>query len=115
MRRFKVEILASVLLLAVTVIPLAQVVGHDFVNYDDNVYVTENFLIQTPLDLDNVWTALTQTKRSGHWHPLTWISLSLDYNIYGLNPLGFHLTNLILHSLNVLLLFAVLRLGTNTV
>jgi Flp pilus assembly protein TadD len=55
------------------------------------------------------------TARTGNWHPVTWISHMLDCQLYGLKPAAHHLTNLLFHAANVLLLFALLRLGTGAV
>jgi hypothetical protein len=112
MTRYAQEILACSLLLLLTWLPLAQVLDHDFVNFDDNVYVTQNMDVQAGLNSDSVWWAMTETRRSSHWHPVTWLSLLLDYEWHGMMPRGYHLTNLLLHAANVLLLFALLRWAT---
>ncbi|MDD2365640.1 MAG: tetratricopeptide repeat protein [Desulfuromonadaceae bacterium] len=70
----------------------------DFVNWDDPLYVIENTGIRL-LDLQFIREAFT-TSYLGWWMPLTWISFSLDYQIWGLNPFGYHVTNIVLHSLN---------------
>jgi hypothetical protein len=101
------RILLSLALTALTVAVFHPVVGYDFVDYDDDVYVTNNLGVQGGLSLDGITWALTAT-RSNHWHPLTWMSLQLDVDLFGLSPRGFHLTNLVLHVANVLLLFVVL-------
>ncbi|HNL39122.1 MAG TPA: hypothetical protein PKH43_08310, partial [Saprospiraceae bacterium] len=49
------------------------------------------------------------------WHPLTWLSLELDYELYGLQPWGFHLTNLLLHTCNTLLVYVLFRWTTGAV
>lgn len=81
-----------------------QVNQADFINLDDPVYVTENFHIQSGITLDGIRWAFSTTYAE-FWHPLTWLSLMLDYQLYGLNAGGYHLTNLILHILSTLLLF----------
>ncbi len=85
-----------------------QVRNFDFVNYDDNKYVSENPHVLNGLTADNVIWAFT-TGFAEFWHPLTWLSLMLDRQFLGPNPAGFHLTNLILHIANILLLFMVLK------
>lgn len=72
-----------------------------FINYDDPAYVLENSLIRH-LDRNLFVTAFTQA-REGFWMPLTWISLAIDYQLWGLNPLGYHLTNIVLHTINTVL------------
>ena len=68
------------------------------------VYVTENSHIQSGITLDGIRWAFSTTYAE-LWHPLTWLSLMFDYQLYGLNAGGYHLTNLILHILSTLLLF----------
>jgi hypothetical protein len=82
--------------------------GCEFTNFDDSFYVTRNPQIMEGLSASGAWWALTTTYNS-NWHPLTWLSLQLDYQVYGLNPVGYHITNLLLHTANVVLLFWVLR------
>lgn len=83
-----------------------QVLSHGFVDYDDTMYVTANPNVQA--GLAGIPWAFTNTL-AGLWHPLTWISHMLDFQVYGLDPMGHHLTSLLFHVLNTLLLFAVLR------
>ncbi|GAB4483834.1 MAG: hypothetical protein OHK006_06260 [Thermodesulfovibrionales bacterium] len=76
-------------------------IRYGFVNLDDPVYVVRNEHIRS-LDLNLIeWSFTTLT--GGNWHPLTWLSLALDYAIWGLNPMGFHLHNILLHAANVFL------------
>src|SRR5262249_23436883 len=78
-----------------------------------DIYVTANPQVLAGLTKDSIRWAWTN--RIGFWHPLTWMSLQLDYEIYGLNPAGFHRTNLWLHAANGLLVFWVLRALTGSV
>ena len=104
-----------VLLLVVVVLIAYGTVWHfDFVNIDDDFYVTENAQIQQGLSLDSVLWAMT-TIEEANWHPLTWLSHMMDVQLFGLNPGGHHLTNLLLHIANVLLLFGVLQQMTGAV
>jgi protein O-mannosyl-transferase len=73
----------------------------DFVNFDDPDYVIENPAIRI-LDWEFITSAFS-TSYMGWWMPLTWISLAVDYHFWGLNPLGFHLTNILLHAINTAL------------
>lgn len=91
-----------------------QVGRFDFVNTDDEVYVTQNSRIQTGMLPEKIKWAF-QTTRAEFWHPLTWISLILDYQMYGLHAGGYHLTNLILHMLSTLLLFLLFSRMTGAV
>ncbi len=85
-----------------------QTLHHEFVNYDDPLYVTETPLVTGGLSLQAVQWAFSTT-RAGNWHPLTWLSLMLDGQLYGRQPWGYHLTNLLLHAATAILLFLVLR------
>ena len=101
----------SLLLAAATLALYYPVHHHPFVNYDDSVYVTENPHVQSGLDWDTVKWAFT-TYDAGNWHPLTWLSHTLDCQLFELHPAGHHDVNLLLHGLNVLLLFWVLQKAT---
>ena len=95
------------LLLAVAVV-FAQTARHEFVNYDDNVYVYENSHVRNGLTAAEIGWAFTSTLH-GHWHPLTSISHLLDYQLYGRWAGGHHLTSVLLHAATAVLLFLVLR------
>ena len=103
--------------IALTVVTLAvfwQVNQYDFINIDDNIYVTGNSHIQSGITLDGFRWAFSSTYAE-FWHPLTWLSLMFDYQLYGLNAGGYHLTNLILHILSALLLFWLFNRMTGTI
>jgi len=85
--------------------------SHGWVNYDDNVYVTDNSHIKDGLTWDTVNWALV-TYEAGNWHPVTWLSHALDFQLYGPDPAGHHQTNLLLHALNAAILFLVLLSAT---
>ena len=101
----------GILLVLATVALYYPVSGHPFVNYDDNVYVTDNEQVKSGLNWDTLQWAFTTTE-AGNWHPLTWLSHALDYQLFQADPAGHHNTNLLLHVFNVLLLFWVLRQAT---
>jgi len=97
------------LFLAIAVIVIYwQVNNHDFVYFDDNEYITENRHVQTGLTSGNITWAFT-TFHAANWHPLTWISHMLDYELFRLNPAGYHIVNLLFHMANTLLLFFILH------
>ncbi|HOX99777.1 MAG TPA: hypothetical protein PLJ49_11335, partial [Smithella sp.] len=81
-----------------------QVDQFEFINFDDNVYVSENVAVQTGLTKEGFLWAFS-TKYFGLWNPLVWLSLMADYELYGLHAGGYHVTNLVLHILSTLLLF----------
>jgi protein O-mannosyl-transferase len=97
-----------VLLVAVTLAVFWPVVHCDFLNYDDPDYFTSNPRVLTGLTPGNVVWAFT-TGHASNWHPVTWLSLMLDAELFGKGPVGPHLTNLLLHAANTVLLFLLLR------
>jgi Tfp pilus assembly protein PilF len=106
---------AALLLLAVgTLAAFGRVCGNDFVNYDDRDYVTDNPHVQSGLTPASVAWAFTTT-HAANWHPLTWLSLELDHQLFGMAPWGYHLTSLLLHTANALLLFLALERMTGAV
>ena len=107
---------ACIWLILITAVLLVywQVGDHEFINYDDNVYITDNAQVQKGLTSKGIIWAFT-TSHTGNWHPLTWISHMLDCELYGLNPRGHHLTNVLLHMANAILLFVVLRWMTGAI
>ncbi len=96
------------ILIATTLAVYWQVQHHDFVNYDDNRYVTNNPSVQSGLTVEGVIWALA-TGHASNWHPLTWLSHMLDCHVYGLGPRGHHLTNVLFHAANTVLLFLVFK------
>jgi len=78
----------------------------DFLNWDDDGYVTTNQALAYPWRDFLEW-AFT-TFRQGNWHPLTWLSLKIDHSLWGMNPAGYHLTNAALHAVNALLVVALM-------
>jgi len=101
------RIAISLFLVTVTFLAYWPVLDNGFVNFDDGRYVTENTHIQKGLTLEAVVWAFTQSY-AANWHPMTWLSHMLDFEVYGLDPSGHHLTNLFFHIANTLLLFGVL-------
>ena len=99
------------LLLAVTLAAYSQVRHYDFVNYDDPEYVVENLHVRAGLTADNLAWALASFD-AANWFPLTWITHMADYQFFGMESGWHHLTNVWLHALNALLLFAVLKRTT---
>jgi tetratricopeptide (TPR) repeat protein len=98
---------AILLLILATTTTYFPVKDSEFIDLDDDVYVTDNPWIQQGLNLQSISWAVTSF-REGVWNPMTWISFMLDYQLFGLNPAGYHLTNLVLHLGSVLLLLGVL-------
>jgi tetratricopeptide (TPR) repeat protein len=103
-----------IFLAAVTWMVFGQTLGHDFINYDDQTYVYENTKITGGLNLAGIAWAFGHV-HAQNWHPLTTISHMLDCQLYGLKAGGHHFTNVLLHTVAVLLLFAVLLEMTGTI
>ncbi|MCZ6878145.1 MAG: tetratricopeptide repeat protein, partial [Acidobacteria bacterium] len=102
------------LLIASTLLVYAPIKDLPFISYDDDLYVTGNSWVKQGLTWQGAQWAMTALE-GGSWHPLTWLSHMLDVQLFGLNPSGHHLTNLLLHLANVLLLFGVLQRMTGAV
>jgi hypothetical protein len=108
------ELLVMTLLAGVTMVRYWGTGPLSFVNYDDNLYVTDNVHVQERLSKESLEWAF-KSMYATNWHPLTWVSHLVDYELYRLNPSGHHLTNLIIHIGNVVLLFRVLQTMTAAV
>jgi Flp pilus assembly protein TadD len=104
----------ALLLVAATLAIYWPVVSFDFVHLDDPVYVSENPQVLGGLSWANVRWAFS-TVEGGSWHPLTWLSLLLDGQFFGRKPGGYHAVNVLLHGINTLLLFGLLRQMTGAV
>lgn len=95
------------ILVILTLFTYWQVRNFDFVNYDDDKYITNNRHVNTGLKIENIEWA-SQSTQASNWHPITWVSLMVDAELFGLKAGYFHLANLFLHILNSLLLLLVL-------
>lgn len=102
-----------VALFALTISAYWSVWENDFVNYDDPDYVLLNDQVKQGL----TWNSIKWAYTAGHasnWHPLTWISHMADVSLFGLNPAGHHVINLLFHCANTILLFALIHQITKT-
>jgi Flp pilus assembly protein TadD len=114
-REYRIHLVVCGTLALLTLLLYAPTFQYPFVNYDDPVYVYKNQQVQDGITLEGMGWAFT-TFHTGNWHPLTWLSLQLDAASYGgRNAGGFHLTNVLLHTVNTLLLFLVLDRMTGAV
>jgi tetratricopeptide (TPR) repeat protein len=91
-----------------------QVVGFEFVGWDDDLYIGPGLPVHDGLELENVLWAF-RSSAAANWHPLTWLSHMLDFELYGDHAGGHHATSALLHTLNGLLLFGALRALTGAV
>jgi tetratricopeptide (TPR) repeat protein len=86
-----------------------QTICYEFINYDDDIYIYENPTISGGLNLHQIVWVFTHDNGPDEWYPVTAISRMLDWQIYGANAGGHHLTNVLLHAATAILLFLVLR------
>jgi protein O-mannosyl-transferase len=107
------DALVCVALVALTWAVFGQTLRNDFVNFDDHAYVYENPEVTNGLTLHGIAWAFTHD-HARNWHPLTTISHMLDCQLFGLNASGHHFTNVLLHTVAVVLLFLLLRQLTGT-
>ena len=103
-----------VFLVAITWLVFGQTVRYDFVNFDDDRYVYANPTITSGLSVHGLIHAFS-SKHAGNWHPLTTMSHMLDCRLWGLRAGGHHLTNIVLHTIAVVLLFLVLQQMTGAI
>src|SRR5208337_2104256 len=108
-RNPNLKVWICLLLTAATLTVYWQVVGFDYINMDDPQYILDNYTLRNGVSLEGIRWAFSSFYAS-NWHPLTWISHMLDVQIFGLlNPGLHHITNVIFHILNAILLFLVLE------
>ena len=103
----------AILLSLITFAVYSQVIHHPFSNYDDSEYVQDNVRIQHGITWDTVRWAVTSHEHA-NWHPVTWLSHALDWQLFGPDASGHHLISLLLHVANVVLLFLFLSLVTKS-
>ena len=109
----KYEFFIIVLFIVASFIAFGRIAGNDFVNFDDNIYIIENNYIQSGINPQSIKWAFT-TVLSSNWHPVTLLSHTLDWSLFGANASGHHLVSLILHIGVVLFLFFFLYKTTNS-
>ena len=107
----KLSIICCLLLVAATLALYNPVAHFDFVNFDDDRYITSNQHVQAGLNWETVAWAFKSTQEA-NWHPLTWLSHALDCQIFHRNASGPHLINVLFQSLNAVLLFLLLYRAT---
>lgn len=106
--------LAVMFLIMASLCSYGRIFNNDFINFDDNVYITENHHIKSGIHPESIQWAFGAFL-SKNWHPLTWLSHMLDWSLFGGNPSGHHLVNLLLHIGAVLFLFFFLNKTTKNV
>jgi tetratricopeptide (TPR) repeat protein len=113
-RSHRITIIIYLFLIAISLVVFGQTLRYDFVNFDDDLYVYKAPAIQAGLTVKGLSLAFT-SPHARNWHPLTTISHMLDCQLYGLKASGHHATNVLLHTIAVLLLFRVLWQMTGAV
>ncbi|MFC1798185.1 tetratricopeptide repeat protein [Thermodesulfobacteriota bacterium] len=107
-KKVRRSFLIGLLLVVSTLLVYEPVRNFEFIDFDDPDYVTENSHVLSGFELENIKWAF-KSLYAANWHPLTWLSHMLDVQLYGLNSGSHHLTSLLFHILNSLLLFIALR------
>ncbi|MEW6682265.1 MAG: tetratricopeptide repeat protein [Nitrospirota bacterium] len=107
----RADLAVAAILITVTSAVFSPVLSHQFILFDDTSYVTENAVVGAGLTWQGVRWAFTTTF-TGNWHPLTWLSHMADVQLFGMVPRWHHAMNVVLHLVNTLLLFVVLRTMT---
>jgi hypothetical protein len=105
------DILVMAALLLITLAIYQQVRNFEFLSYDDPRYVTENLHVRAGFTMASFAWAFTSVS-AANWFPVTWLSHIADYRLFGLESGWHHLTNVVIHSLSVLLLFVFLKRAT---
>ena len=107
LRRQKITFI-SLALFAVVIWTFLTALRGKFIEFDDSIYVVNNVHVRSGLTLGNIGWAFRNFE-AANWHPLTWLSHMLDCQLYGLKPWGHHLTSVLVHAVNTVLVFLVLR------
>jgi tetratricopeptide (TPR) repeat protein len=105
------KLLICAALTVLTCLLYSPVRGHPFVNYDDDSYVTDNSHVQSGLSGETISWAITSTEHD-NWHPVTWLSHAFDCDLFGVHPGAMHVVNVLIHALNVVLIFLLLQWAT---
>ncbi|MCX6224009.1 MAG: tetratricopeptide repeat protein [Bacteroidia bacterium] len=107
----KYTYLVVIFLIVASCAAFGRILGNDFINFDDNKYITENYHVQSGINQESIKWAFTTTYF--YWHPLTWLSHTLDWSLFGANASGHHLVSMLLHIGAVIFLFLFLYKTTN--
>jgi len=100
-----------VCLIVFSIIAFGRIINNDFINFDDPKLITENNHVQNGINMESIKWALSDS-HAEYWHPLTWLSIMVDWRLFGANPSGHHLVSLLLHIGTALFLFLFLNKAT---
>lgn len=103
-----------ILLIVACLAAFGRIAGNDFINFDDDLYITQNIHIQSGINQESIRWAFT-TVHSSYWHPLTWLFHMLDWQLFGVKAGGHHLVSLLFHIGAVIFLFLFLNKTTNNI
>ena len=103
-----------IFLIVISCVAFGRIAGNDFINFDDTVYITENPRIKSEINLQTIKWAFTAVVVS-NWHPLTLLSNTLDWSLFGANASGHHLVSLLLHIGATIFLFLFLYKTTSNI
>ena len=110
----KYKYLIILFLIVASCIVFGRIIGNDFVNYDDDRFITENNHIKMGFNAESIKWAFTTTDVSEYIHPTVWLSYILDWSLFGANAGGYHLVGLLWHIGSVILLFLFLSKTTGS-
>ena len=97
-KRLRPEFIVCLFLVILTLAAYAEISSHTFVGFDDNDYIVENNYVQEGITRESIIWAFTTTEF--YWHPLTWLSHMLDFELFGLRPGLHHLFSRHRHQLS---------------
>jgi tetratricopeptide (TPR) repeat protein len=107
------SLFVAVMLAVIVMTVYWQLKSHEFVTFDDNIYIYENKMVLSGLNWNSIVWAFT-TGTQANWHPLTWLSIMLDYELFGVNAGWHHLMSAIIHAINTIMLFVVFKRMTKS-
>jgi tetratricopeptide (TPR) repeat protein len=105
---YRLDIAIAAGLAVATLLVYGQVINHQFISLDDDLYISNNPMVTRGLTVEGIKWAFT-TFHASNWHPLTWLSHMLDTQLFGLDAGKHLLVNALIHVLNSLLLYAIVR------
>jgi tetratricopeptide (TPR) repeat protein len=109
--KIRPSVLIFLFIVVATLVVYGQVSNYEFVGFDDDLFIMDNPRMQNGLTLGSVERAFSYDNIA-YWHPLTWLSYMLDIQLYGMNPGRHHMTNVLIHIINAMLLFMALNRTT---
>ena len=110
------KLLCLILLFVSTFLVYGQITGNEFINFDDELYITNNPWVKNGLTMDGmIWAFDLDYKDGLYWHPLAWLSHMADVELFGLNPGGHHFVSMMFHIICSMLLFLTLNLMTGSI